>query len=66
MPISGAQHSATRTCQVPASRGANLVGALLTGAQFLDCARLVVTRNWESAFREEIHGCGASIFHWML
>jgi uncharacterized protein YjbI with pentapeptide repeats len=26
--------------------GANLAGAFLTGAQFLNCAQLVVTRNW--------------------
>jgi uncharacterized protein YjbI with pentapeptide repeats len=41
--------------------GTNLAGAFLTGAQFLNCAQLVVTRNWESAFRDEILGCGASI-----
>jgi uncharacterized protein YjbI with pentapeptide repeats len=41
--------------------GANLGGAFLTGAQFLNCAQLVVTRNWESAFRDDILGCGASI-----
>jgi uncharacterized protein YjbI with pentapeptide repeats len=41
--------------------GANLAGAFLTGAQFLNCAQLVVTRNWESAFRDEMLGCGASI-----
>jgi uncharacterized protein YjbI with pentapeptide repeats len=41
--------------------GANLTGAFLTGAQFLNCAQLVVTRNWQSAFRDEILGCGASI-----
>src|SRR6266478_4982833 len=26
--------------------GANLAGAFLTGAQFLNCAQLVVSRNW--------------------
>jgi uncharacterized protein YjbI with pentapeptide repeats len=41
--------------------GANLAGAFLTGSQFLDCAQLVVTRNWQSAFRDETLGCGASI-----
>jgi uncharacterized protein YjbI with pentapeptide repeats len=41
--------------------GANLAGAFLTGAQFLNCAQLVVTRNWQSAFRDETLGCGASI-----
>src|SRR5437868_11934023 len=29
--------------------GANLSGAFLTGAQFLNCAQLVVTRNWQLA-----------------
>ena len=41
--------------------GANLAGAVLTGAQFLNCAQLIVTRNWQSAFRDETLGCGASI-----
>jgi uncharacterized protein YjbI with pentapeptide repeats len=41
--------------------GANLAGAFLTGAQFLNCAQLVVTRNWQSAVRDETLGCGASI-----
>jgi uncharacterized protein YjbI with pentapeptide repeats len=26
--------------------GADLAGAFLTGAQFLNCAQLIVTRNW--------------------
>ena len=41
--------------------GANLSWAFLTEAQFLNCAQLVVTRNWQSAFRDETLGCGASI-----
>jgi uncharacterized protein YjbI with pentapeptide repeats len=41
--------------------GANLAGAFLTGAQFLNCAQLVVARIWQSAFRDETLGCGASI-----
>ena len=41
--------------------GANLAGAFLTGAQFLNCAQLVVARNWQSAFRDETVGCGAPI-----
>ena len=41
--------------------GADLTGAFLTGAQFLNCAQLIVTRNWQSAFRDETLGCGASI-----
>jgi uncharacterized protein YjbI with pentapeptide repeats len=41
--------------------GADLAGAFLHGAQFLNCAQLVVARNWQSAFRDETLGCGASI-----
>jgi uncharacterized protein YjbI with pentapeptide repeats len=41
--------------------GANFTGAFLNGAQFLNCAQLIVTRNWHSAFRDETLGCGASI-----
>jgi uncharacterized protein YjbI with pentapeptide repeats len=41
--------------------GANLAEAFLTGAQFLNCAQLIVARNWQSAFRDETLGCGASI-----
>ena len=41
--------------------GANLAGAFLIGAQFLNCAQLVVTQNWQSAFRDEVLACGASI-----
>jgi uncharacterized protein YjbI with pentapeptide repeats len=41
--------------------GANLAEAFLYGAQFLNCAQLVVTDNWQSAFRDETLGCGASI-----
>jgi uncharacterized protein YjbI with pentapeptide repeats len=39
--------------------GADLAGAFLYGAQFLNCAQLVVTRNWQSAFRDEALACGA-------
>ena len=41
--------------------GAVLAGAFLNGAQFLNCAQLVVARNWQSAFRDETLGCGATI-----
>jgi uncharacterized protein YjbI with pentapeptide repeats len=41
--------------------GADLDGAFLNGAQFLNCAQLVVTRNWQSTFRDDTLGCGASI-----
>jgi uncharacterized protein YjbI with pentapeptide repeats len=41
--------------------GADLAGAFLRGAQFMNCAQLVVTRNWQSAFRDEAIACGAAI-----
>jgi uncharacterized protein YjbI with pentapeptide repeats len=41
--------------------GADLAGAFLYDAQFLNGAQLLVTRNWQSAFRNEALGCGASI-----
>jgi uncharacterized protein YjbI with pentapeptide repeats len=41
--------------------GADLAGAYLYDAQFLNCAQLVVTRNWQSAFRDDALGCGAPI-----
>jgi uncharacterized protein YjbI with pentapeptide repeats len=41
--------------------GADLAGAFLHGAQFLNCAQLVVARNWPSAFRDAALGCGAAI-----
>ena len=41
--------------------GANLAGAFLGGAQFLNCAQLVVTRNWQAAFRDDALACGAAI-----
>src|SRR5437868_14857302 len=41
--------------------GADLAGAFLNGAQFLNCAQLVVTRSWESAFRDDALACGASV-----
>ena len=40
---------------------ADLAGAFLHDAQFLNCAQLVVTRNWQSAFRDDELGCGAAI-----
>jgi uncharacterized protein YjbI with pentapeptide repeats len=41
--------------------GADLQRAFLYGAQFLNCAQLIVTRNWQSAFRDDAFACGASI-----
>jgi len=43
--------------------GADLAGAFLSAARFLNCAQLVVTRNWQSAFRDDELGCGAPIPH---
>jgi uncharacterized protein YjbI with pentapeptide repeats len=44
--------------------GANLAGAFLYGARYLNCAQLVVTRNWQAAFRDDALGCGAAIPPW--
>ena len=41
--------------------GADLAGAFLNGAQFLNCAQLVVARNWQAAFRDPMLDCGAPI-----
>ena len=41
--------------------GADLTAAFLDGVQFLNCAQLIVARNWQSAFRDEALGCGAPI-----
>ncbi len=41
--------------------GAVLARAFLNGAQFLNCAQLIVTRNWQSAFRDDELACGAAI-----
>jgi uncharacterized protein YjbI with pentapeptide repeats len=41
--------------------GADLAAASLAGAQFLNCAQLVVSRNWQSAFRDDALSCGAPI-----
>jgi hypothetical protein len=40
---------------------ADLAGAFLNGAQFLNCAQLIVTRNWQSAFRDDTLACGADV-----
>jgi hypothetical protein len=41
--------------------GADLAAAHLDGAQFLNCAQLIVTRNWQSAYRDETLACGAAV-----
>jgi uncharacterized protein YjbI with pentapeptide repeats len=44
--------------------GADLAGAFLHRTQFLNCAQLVVTQNWQSAFRDDGLACGAAIPDW--
>ena len=41
--------------------GADLADAFFYRAQFLNCAQLVVARNWQSAFRDNALACGAAI-----
>jgi uncharacterized protein YjbI with pentapeptide repeats len=41
--------------------GADLSDANLIGARFLNCAQLVATQNWQSAFRDPDLACGAPI-----
>jgi uncharacterized protein YjbI with pentapeptide repeats len=41
--------------------GTDLAGAFLYGARFLNCAQLGVTRNWQSAFRDDDLACGEAI-----
>ena len=41
--------------------GANFAEAFLAGVQFLSCAQLIATQNWQSAFRDETLACGAGI-----
>ena len=40
---------------------ADLAGAYLYEAQLLNCAQLVVTRHWQSAFRDDALACGAVV-----
>lgn len=41
--------------------GADIEGAVLLGAQFLNCAQLVMARNWTSTYRDPLANCGAPI-----
>jgi uncharacterized protein YjbI with pentapeptide repeats len=41
--------------------GADLTGAFLFNVQFLNCAQLIVAREWESTFRDDALACGAAI-----
>lgn len=41
--------------------GADLAAASLIGTQFLNCAQLAVTRNWQSAARDAALACGAAL-----
>src|SRR6266849_5338448 len=73
--LRGADLRGTKLCDADLSRarleranffkaaldGADLTGAFLDGAQFLNCAQLIVTRNWQSAYRDEMLACGAAI-----
>jgi uncharacterized protein YjbI with pentapeptide repeats len=40
---------------------ADLEDAVLIGAQFLNCAQLIVARNWQLAKRDPALACGAPI-----
>ena len=40
---------------------ADLESAVLTGARFLNCAQLIVARNWQSARRDPALECGAPL-----
>jgi hypothetical protein len=73
--LRGADLRGTRLCDVDLSGarleganffkavldGADLAEAYLDGAQFLNCGQLIVTRNWESAYRDETLACGAAV-----
>ncbi len=41
--------------------GVDLNGAILTWSQYLDCAQIEATQNWELAFRGESLACSAPI-----
>ncbi len=41
--------------------GADLDGAFLLDVQFLNCAQLVVARNWTTTHRDPSLACGAAI-----
>ena len=41
--------------------GADLQNTVLIRAQFLNCAQIVVARNWQSTRRDPSLGCGAAI-----
>ena len=58
--LSGARLEGTNFFKA-ALDGANLAGAYLDGAQFLNCAQLIVARNWQSAYRDETLACGAAV-----
>ena len=58
--LSGAHLEGTNLFKAVLDR-ADLADAFLYGAQFLNCAQLVVTRNWQSALRDDALACGATI-----
>ena len=41
--------------------GADLAGAFLFDVQFMNCAQLIVAREWQSTFRDDALACGAAI-----
>src|SRR5712671_3309448 len=58
--LRGADLRGTSFCDADLS-GASLDGAFLYDPQFLNCAQLIVTHNWQSVFRDDTLACGASI-----
>src|SRR6266436_377185 len=63
--LRGADLRGAKCCDADLSgarmEGANFFKAVLDGAQFLNCAQLIATRNWQSSFRDATLGCGAAI-----
>ena len=41
--------------------GADLAGAFLFDVRFLNCAQLIVAREWQLTFRDDALACGAAI-----
>src|SRR5258705_10129077 len=41
--------------------GADLAGAYLDGVQFLNCAQLIFTRDWQLNFREQTVACDSAL-----
>jgi uncharacterized protein YjbI with pentapeptide repeats len=58
--LSGADLSGAN-CFKAVLDGADLANARLLGVQFLTCAQLVATRNWQSTLRDPDLACGAPL-----